>query len=53
MGFRPEPEGFSRRVDDADRADGYFREVAQLTRRMLDGLPSNRELIEHIVRQNP
>jgi hypothetical protein len=52
MGFRPEPEGFSRRADDADRADGYFREVAQLTRRLLDGLPSNRELIERIVREN-
>ena len=48
MGFRPEPEGFSRRNDDADRADGYFREAAQLTRKMLGALPSNRDLIEHI-----
>jgi len=48
MGFRPEPEGFSRRNDDADRADDYFREAAQLTRRMLGALPSNRELINHI-----
>jgi tryptophan halogenase len=48
MGFRPEPEGFSRRVDDLDRADEYFREAAQLTRRMLGALPSNRDLIEHI-----
>jgi tryptophan halogenase len=48
MGFRPEPEGFSRRADDPDRADDYFREAAQLTRRMLGGLPSNRDLLEHI-----
>jgi len=48
MGFRPELEGFSRRSDDADRADEYFREAAQLTRKMLGGLPSNRELLEHI-----
>jgi tryptophan halogenase len=48
MGFRPEPEGFSRRNDDADRADGFFREAAQLTRKMLGALPSNRDLIEHI-----
>ncbi len=50
MGFRPEAEGFSRRADDADRADGYFREAAQLTRKLLGGLPSNRELIEHILK---
>jgi tryptophan 7-halogenase len=48
MGFRPEPEGFSRRADDADRADEYFREAAQLTRKMLGALPSNRDLLEHI-----
>ena len=48
MGFRPEPEGFSRRSDDADRADEYFREAAQLTRKLLGGLPTNRDLIEHI-----
>jgi hypothetical protein len=48
MGFRPEAEGFSRRSDDVDRADGYFREAAQLTRKMLGALPSNRDLIDHI-----
>jgi len=48
MGFRPEPEGFSRRADDADRADEYFREAAQLTRRMLGALPGNRDLLEHV-----
>lgn len=48
MGFRPEPEGFSRRHDDPDRADEYFLEAAQLTRKMLGALPSNRDLIDHI-----
>ena len=48
MGFKPEPEGFTRRSDDPDRADEYFREAAQLTRRLIDGLPSNRDLIDHI-----
>ena len=48
MRFQPEPEGFSRRMDDPDRADEYFREAAQLTRRMLGALPGNRELLEHI-----
>jgi glycine/D-amino acid oxidase-like deaminating enzyme len=48
MGFRPEPEGFSRRVDDADRADEFFREAARLTHRMLGALPTNRALIQHI-----
>ena len=48
MRFQPQPEGFSRRMDDADRADGYFREAAQLTRRMLGALPANRDLLDHI-----
>jgi hypothetical protein len=48
MGFRPEHEGFSRRNDDVDRADGYFREAARLTRKMPGALPSNRDLIDHI-----
>jgi tryptophan halogenase len=48
MGFRPEPEGFSRRMDDADRADEFFREAARLTHRMLGALPANRALIQHI-----
>lgn len=48
MGFRPEPEGFSRRMDDADRADEYFREAARLTHRMVGALPTNRALLQHI-----
>jgi hypothetical protein len=48
MGFKPEAEGFSRRMDDLDRADEYFREAAQLTRKMLGALPTNRILLDHI-----
>lgn len=47
MGFRPEHNG-SRRSDDADRADGFFREAAALTTRMLAALPTNRALLGHI-----
>jgi hypothetical protein len=35
---------------EAAMADGYFREAANLTQKMLDALPTNRELIEHIKR---
>jgi len=48
MGFRPEPGAGTRRSEPAAVADGYFRETATLTRRMLAALPSNRELITHI-----
>jgi hypothetical protein len=50
MGFRPEPNASARRSDDADRADGFFREAAALTGKMLAALPSNRELLGHIKR---
>jgi tryptophan halogenase len=50
MGFRPEPGIGPRRQDSADVADGYFREAATLTGKMLAALPGNRELIEHIRR---
>jgi hypothetical protein len=50
MGFRPEPGAGPRRADDADRADGFFREAAALTSRMLAALPTNRELLGHIKR---
>jgi hypothetical protein len=53
MGFCPEP-GPARRVrvgeDDGSLADGFFRQAADLTRRMLPALPDNRTLITHIVR---
>lgn len=50
MGFRPQPAATARRVDDADRADGYFRETAALTSKLLAALPTNRDLIDHIKR---
>ena len=50
MGFRPEPGAYARRTDRAPPADGFFREAAALTRKMLPALPSNRDLIEHVRR---
>ena len=53
MGYRPEP-GLARRTrpgePDGETADGFFRQAAELTRRMLPALPDNRALIAHIVR---
>lgn len=48
MGFRTETG--TRRPDAAEAADGYFREAASLTSKMLGALPGNRELIGHIKR---
>jgi hypothetical protein len=56
MGFAPGERGTRRAghdnaanaVNTASSADGYFREAADLTRRMLRALPSNRELLDHI-----
>lgn len=50
MGFRPEKAMTTRRSDDADLAEQYFREAASLADKMLPALPSNRELIEHVKR---
>ena len=50
MGFRPEPGAYARPPGGDDAADGYFREAALLTRKMLPALPGNRELIEHVKR---
>lgn len=50
MGFRPNRPQATRRGDDADRADSYFREAAALTSKMLPALPTNRALIGHIKR---
>ena len=46
MGWRSAPG--STALTHGDMADGYFREAAELARRMLPALPSNRELIAHI-----
>jgi hypothetical protein len=51
MDFMPERERIARRDVHGHRADGAqgcFREAAELTRKMLRALPSNRELIDHI-----
>jgi tryptophan halogenase len=48
MGFRPETARAAMRLDDAERTDGFFREAASLTGRMLAALPSHRELITHV-----
>lgn len=50
MGFRPDRREALRRSDDADRADGFFREAVALTGKMLAALPTNRALIGHIKR---
>jgi 2-polyprenyl-6-methoxyphenol hydroxylase-like FAD-dependent oxidoreductase len=50
MGFRPDPRPAARRADDAGRADGFFREAAAMTGKMLAALPTNRDLIAHIRR---
>lgn len=50
MGFRTSNEAGMRRSDDPGAADGFFRETAQLTGKMLAALPSNRELIAHVKR---
>lgn len=47
MGVRPEPRGL-RRADDPAAAESAFAEVAVMRRRMLDGLPSHRDLLDHI-----
>jgi len=48
MGFRPETGHTTRTSWDPDRAERFFSETAELTRRMLSGLPTNRELIGQI-----
>jgi len=51
MGFRPATGAYRQSPDNAQRADGFFRETAQLTRKMLAALPAHRRLIEDIQRQ--
>jgi len=38
-----------RHGEHAELADGYFCQAATMTRKMLAGLPGNRERIGHIV----
>lgn len=50
MGFRTEHKPDSQRGEVSAMADGFFREAAALTAKMLPALPSNRELLAHIGR---
>ena len=50
MGFRPQRRPTTKRSDDGNMARRYFRESAGLTAKMLAGLPSNRDLLNHIHR---
>ena len=49
MGFKPDPLAQERRLDDRKLAHDCFRASQQLTGKYLHGLPSNRELIQHVV----
>jgi flavin-dependent dehydrogenase len=48
MGFRPERSAPSRHSEDPAAAEARFGEARALASRYLGGLPSNRDLIEHI-----
>jgi hypothetical protein len=50
MGFRPSQRVTVRRTDSPAVAYAYFQEAAALTGKMLPALPTNRELIAHILR---
>ena len=49
MGFEPEERATSRKSDDAALADKLFTESSRITKKMLSGLPSTRELINHVL----
>ena len=49
MGFVPGSSGgHHRRLDAARPAEGYFQEAHALARKMISGLPSHRELLDHV-----
>ena len=48
MNFMPDQRPATRRMDDVARAEGYFREAAELTRKMLAALPGHREMLDHV-----
>jgi flavin-dependent dehydrogenase len=49
MGFKPDPTAHRRRLDDRNAAHGCFRTNQQLIGKYLQGLPTNRQLIRHVV----
>lgn len=48
MGFMPDQRPAARHSDDVARAEGYFRESAELARKMLAALPGHREMLDHV-----
>ncbi len=50
MGFKTSPRRYARRKDLPERALRRRSDIADRTRKMLAGLPSNRELLNHICR---
>lgn len=48
MGFRPDARPLARRMDDVRCAEGYFREAAEITRKMLAALPGHRAMLDHV-----
>jgi len=50
MGFVPQERTAPRRSENDDRAEGCFQESARLAAKYLAGLPTNRDLIDRIVR---
>ena len=50
MGFETAHGQAPRGSDNAQQADQFFRDAAELTRKMLPALPANRALIDHIRR---
>ena len=48
MGFKTEPRATSCSRDDFESAHKYFRENAMLMEKQINGLPANRELINHM-----
>lgn len=48
MGFHPEPGNHERRLENRAAALSCFQASGQLAAKYLRGLPSNRELIEHV-----
>jgi hypothetical protein len=50
MGFRTEYGVVARRSANPQQAAASFRDAAAMTADILQTLPSNRELIQHIVR---
>jgi len=51
MGFQPDTAAGGRRSDDARLAERLLQENAQKTVQLMAGLPSNRELIDHITQR--